>query len=127
MCLGIVSFGGALFLGAGDAGPFAVVCIASGAVLGADMTLLPAIFAARMGQISDAGGQAFGMWSFVSKFTLALAAVTLLPALEASGFQSGTENSAEALQMLSLLYALVPCGLKVLAIALLVATPIRDT
>jgi len=127
MVLSIVAFGFVATLGAGDTVPFALICLASGAALGADMTLLPAIFAARMGQISDAGGQAFGMWSFVSKFTLALAAVTLLPALEASGFQSGTENSAEALQMLSLLYALVPCGLKVLAIALLVATPIRDT
>ncbi len=126
MGLSILAFGFAATLGAGDQWTFAVICLASGAALGADMTLLPAIFAGRMARTSDAGGQAFGMWSFVSKFTLAFAAVTLLPALEASGFRSGADNPDGALRTLSVLYALVPCGLKVVAIALLAATPVRD-
>ncbi|MDJ0629578.1 MAG: MFS transporter [Rhodobacter sp.] len=126
MVLSIASFGFAATLGAGDTAAFAVICLASGAALGADMTLLPAIFAGRMARIAPAAGQAFGLWSFASKFTLAFAAVTLLPLLEASGFEAGADNPAAALAMLSYLYALLPCALKLIAIALLVATPIEE-
>ena len=126
MVLSIVSFAFAFTLGAGDTVAFALICLASGAALGADMTLLPAIFAGRMARIAPNAAQAFGLWSFVSKFTLAFAAVTLLPLLQASGFQSGADNPAAALAMLSLLYALVPCALKTIAILLLVATPIEE-
>ena len=120
MVLAIVTFGGALFLGPGDVWLFVIVCAASGAVLGADMTLLPALFATRMAQISPSAAEGFGLWSFVSKFTLALAAVALLPMLERAGLQSGIgQRPQEAVEMLILLYAGVPCVLKVIAIALL--------
>jgi GPH family glycoside/pentoside/hexuronide:cation symporter len=78
-----------------------------------------------MADISPNGGQGFGLWSLVSKFTLALAAATLLPLLESGGFTVGGDNGADALQRLTLLYALVPCVLKLVAIALLVATPLE--
>ncbi|MEW9919852.1 MFS transporter [Marimonas sp. MJW-29] len=120
MVLGILSFGGALFLGAGDQWLFAVVCLASGAVLGADLTLLPAMFATRMAKISPSAAEGFGLWSFVSKFTLALAAVALLPLLESAGLETGSQESPpEAVRLLVLLYAGVPCVLKLIAIALL--------
>jgi GPH family glycoside/pentoside/hexuronide:cation symporter len=127
MALAILSFGWAATLGAGDTAAFAIICLASGAALGADMTLLPAIFARRMAVVSPDAGQAFGLWSFVSKFTLAFAAVALLPVLDAAGFQSGMSNSAEALKTLTILYALIPCALKCIAIALLAVTPISET
>ncbi len=126
MVLSVVSFGFAATLGAGDTLAFAIICLASGAALGADMTLLPAIFAGRMARIAPNAGQAFGLWSFVSKFTLAFAAVTLLPLLQASGFSAGTDNPREALIALTVLYALVPCALKLIAIALLAATPLKE-
>ena len=44
MALSILAFGCALTLGAGDTAAFAVICVASGAALGADLTLLPALF-----------------------------------------------------------------------------------
>ncbi|MGJ8627048.1 MAG: MFS transporter [Sulfitobacter sp.] len=120
MVLGITAFGGALFLGPGDVWLFALVCVASGAVLGADMTLLPALFATRMAKISPSAAVGFGLWSFVSKFTLALAAVALLPMLENAGLQSGAGQSPErAVNLLIWLYAGVPCALKLVAIALL--------
>ncbi|MCO8143615.1 MFS transporter [Rhodovulum tesquicola] len=128
MVLSILAFAYAAFLGAGDILPFAVICIASGAALGADMTLLPAIFAGRMAHVAPNAGRAFGLWTFVSKFTLAFAAVTLLPLLQRAGFAAGADNPPGALVMLSVLYALVPCALKLLAIALLAATPLtRET
>jgi GPH family glycoside/pentoside/hexuronide:cation symporter len=126
MVLSILSFGVAAALGAGDLALFAAVCLASGAALGADMTLLPAIFAGRLAEVAPGAGQGFGLWSFVSKFTLAFAAAVLLPALEASGFSAGPGNPPEALAMLTILYALVPCALKLVAIALLAATPLKE-
>jgi len=120
MVLGILAFGGALFLGPGDVWLFAAVCVASGAVLGADLTLLPAMFATRLAKISPSAAEGFGLWSFVSKLTLAIAAVALLPMLEKAGLQTGTTASPpDAVWLLVVLYAGVPCALKVIAIALL--------
>lgn len=127
MGLAILSFATVLGLGEGDIAIFAVVCIASGATIGADLTLLPALFARRMAAIAPNGGQGFGLWSLVSKFTLALAAATLLPLLEAGGFTAGADNGAGALWRLTLLYALVPCILKLVAIGLLIATPLEES
>ncbi len=126
MALAIASFGCAAFLGTGDTLAFALICIASGAALGADMTLLPAIFARRMSDIAPEAAEGFGLWSFVSKFTLAFAAVFLLPLLEASGFEPGMTQGAseDALFTLTLMYAVLPCALKLVAMALLALTPI---
>lgn len=127
MVLSIVSFASAVMLGSGDLLAFAVICLASGAALGADMTLLPALFAARMEKVSPGATEAFGLWSFVSKFTLALAAVALLPLLQSGGFQAGQDNTEEALMLLSLLYGALPCVLKLVAIGLLATTTIDET
>jgi GPH family glycoside/pentoside/hexuronide:cation symporter len=127
MTLAIISFGFAYTLGTGDVIPFAIVCVLSGATIGADLTLLPALFAKRMSIIAPNGGQGFGLWSLVSKFTLAFAAVVLLPLLEGAGFRSGAENQPqEAVETLVVLYALVPSALKLVAIALLAATKLED-
>jgi GPH family glycoside/pentoside/hexuronide:cation symporter len=128
MMLAIASFGLTFMLGPGDWLLFGLICVASGATLGADLTLLPALFARRMGQISPSAAEGFGLWSFVSKLTLAFAAVALLPALEQAGFRSGAgaENTPEALALLTLLYAGVPCALKVIAIALMAVTNLEE-
>lgn len=128
MILAIASFALAFTLGPGDWVLFAVICVASGATLGADLTLLPAIFATRMASISPSASEGFGLWSFVSKLTLAFAAVSLLPLLENAGFQSGAgaQNPPEALALLTLLYAAVPCALKLIAVVLLAVTNLRE-
>jgi glycoside/pentoside/hexuronide:cation symporter, GPH family len=127
MVLAIAAFAGVLALGPGDVALFAVICVLSGATIGADLTLMPALFARRMALISPNGGQGFGLWSLVTKLSLAFAAVALLPLLEAAGFRSGAaDNPPEALRMLTYLYALVPCLLKLLAIGLLLATPLKE-
>lgn len=126
MVLAVASFAAVLALGPGDAAWFAVICILSGATIGADLTLLPALFATRMAQVSPNGGQGFGLWSLVSKFTLAFAAATLLPALEWSGFAAGADNPESALRMLTLLYALVPIVLKCVAIVILLRLRLEE-
>jgi GPH family glycoside/pentoside/hexuronide:cation symporter len=127
MVLAIASFGYTLTLSTGDVIPFAIVCVLSGATIGADLTLLPAMFAKRMAAISPNGGQGFGLWTLVNKFTLAFAAVVLLPLLERSGFEAGgTDLPDAALNTLTVLYALVPSLLKLVAIGLLVATKLEE-
>ena len=124
MALSIVAFLWTVTLGAGDGFAFALVCAASGAALGADMTLLPAIFAERLARIDARAAAAFGLWNFVAKLSLAVAAATVLPALDLAGFRPGEENSAFALNTLTLIYAAVPCVLKIAAIVLLAFTSI---
>lgn len=120
MVLAIASFLWALLLGPGQGAAFAAISAASGAALGADMVLLPAMFARRLARIGQGGTvAAFGLWSFVSKLSLAVAAATLLPALGAAGFTSGPVNTPEALALLALLYAGLPCALKAVALAML--------
>ena len=126
MGLAIATFLWAATLGAGALLPFALICIASGAALGADNTLLPAIFARRLSHLAGTEAAAFGLWAFVSKLSLALAAAVLLPLLGAVGFTPGATNSAAALAMLSLLYAIIPCILKVFALGLLFFTDVPE-
>ncbi len=126
MVLSVIAFAFAAPLGAGDVGIFVLVCIASGAALGADMTLLPALFSRRIEVARISGGQAFGLWNFCTKFTLALAAATVLPLLDLSGFNQSGGNTTEALRTLSLLYAVVPCALKIIAIGILAGTKLEE-
>ncbi|MBL4916987.1 MFS transporter [Szabonella alba] len=118
MGLAIPAFALALTLGPGQVALFAVICAASGAALAADMVLLPAILARHLAA-RGAEAMGFGLWSFASKSMLAVAAVTLFPLLDLAGFRAGGANDAGALQALTLLYAGLPCALKLGAIALL--------
>ncbi len=122
MILSMVAFAFAVPLGAGDAWSFAAVCVVSGAAVGADLTLLPALFARRMEEVAPSAADGFGLWSFVNKATLAFVAIALFPALEAAGFRSGQANPEAALTVLTALYAGLPLALKALALALLART-----
>jgi len=121
MALSIAAFAWAWVLGPGDVAPFYAVAIASGAALGADMTLAPAMLAAR---IEGEGGRVFALWTFLQKSALALAAGVALPLLALSGFEPGAVD-AEGRAALSVAYALVPCILKIGAIAMLVFLPVE--
>lgn len=115
MLLAIVAFGGAGLLGAGDLGWFAAICIASGLALGADLAL-PAAIAADLGERQGRAGACFGVWNFVAKLNLALAAGLALPLLALLGYAPGTP---EGLPALSFAYALLPLLFKAVAAALL--------
>lgn len=123
MTLAILSFISAAILPPGAALAFALICIGSGAALGADMVILPVLFSSALARAGVQAGQAFGLWSFAAKLALAAAALILLPLLELSGFRPGTSNSADALLALTLAYAVLPCLIKLLAIALVVRLP----
>ena len=127
MAAAIFVFFNAFFLTTGQTSRFAVICLASGATLGADLALLPAIFARHLAKIGARAEVAFGFWNFASKISLALAAVIVLPMVEFSGFRSGVENTAQGLMALSFGYAAVPCLLKMIAIWQLLRLRFEDT
>lgn len=123
MPLAILGFVGAAFLAPGNQLGFAAICLASGAALGADMVILPAMFSVALTRAGLKASMAFGIWSFAGKLGLALAAFTVLPVLEHNGFTPGAPNSAAALSTLNIAYAVLPCILKLAALALVLTLP----
>lgn len=126
MLLSASVFVWAFGLSAGAALPFGVICLLSGAALGADLALAPALLAAVIRQAGHSGqreGAYFGVWNWASKMSLALAAGISLPLLEMLGYVPGTSSGMQAL---SIAYALLPCLLKVAAAGILLYAPLRD-
>ncbi|MFZ0099679.1 MAG: MFS transporter [Gemmobacter sp.] len=123
MPLAILGFVGAALLAPGSLVGFAAICAASGVALGADMVILPAMFSVALSKAGLNASVAFGIWSFAGKLGLALAAFMVLPLLARNGFVPGQPNSPEALTSLAFAYALLPCGLKILAIGLVLRLP----
>lgn len=121
MLLALASFSGAGLLGAGDMVPFLVICVLSGVALGGDLAVLPSLLADALGEKESAhGGLAFGIWHFISKFTLAMAAGIALPALDMAGYVPGESGST----MLRFGYAWLPCLFKLGALTILMLSPI---
>jgi Na+/melibiose symporter-like transporter len=126
MPLAVLGFVGAAFLAPGNLFGFALICIASGAALGADMVILPAMFSVALTKAGLNASAAFGIWSFAGKLGLALAAFTVLPLLGRSGFVPGQVNSPEALATLNIAYAAIPCILKLFAIGMVLTLPSKE-
>lgn len=127
MLLAVAAFAGTVLLQAGDSGWFLLVCVASGAALGADLALPAALLAGDIGAAGQRGraeGAWFGWWNFAAKLNLALAAGLALPLLAAWGYAPGS-RAPEALQALAVGYGLLPCALKLAAGALLYLAIIR--
>ena len=120
MAVAVVAFSWAWTLGAGDVWAFAVVCLLSGAALGADLTLPAALLADIAEHEGGAGTEAvggragayFGWWNLVAKLNLALAAGLALPLLDLVGYQPGSSADTAGL---SAIYGLLPLAFKALA------------
>ncbi len=123
MVLSVLVFIGAAALPPGNALGFAVISALSGLTLGADMVILPALFAVMLARANLPAGAGFGLWGFTSKLALALAAAVVLPWLDRVGYVPGAANSPDALWSLNVAYAIVPCFLKLLAIVLVTTLP----
>jgi glycoside/pentoside/hexuronide:cation symporter, GPH family len=121
MALTIAVFAGASQLGAGDIAAYTLVCLLSGAALGADLSMPSSLLTRvidRAGHHGQAEGLYLGWWHFATKLNLALAAGLALPLLALWGYKPG-QHSEPALAALSLAYCLLPCALKCLAAVLL--------
>ncbi|HQS59332.1 MAG: sodium:galactoside symporter [Gallionellales bacterium 35-53-114] len=127
MLLAVLAFIWAYGLSAGDAVPFAIICILSGLTLGADLALPPALLAAVIGRAGHSGlreGAYFGAWNWATKINLALAAGISLPLLSWLGYVPGIDSNGS--DALSVAYALLPCLLKLAAAGILLRAPLRD-
>ena len=128
MLLSVAVFIWTAQLEAGALLPFALICVLSGAALGADLALPPALLAgviAAAGHSGEREGAYFGLWTFTTKMNLALAAGIALPLLSWLGYVPGQPND-EGLRALVMAYALLPCVLKLAAAALLWRAPLKD-
>jgi len=126
MVLAIVSFVWAFLLDDGDGIAFALICAASGAALGAELALPPALLAdlladgRRTGRKAAGAGAYFGVWNFVTKFNLALAAGIALPLVALFGYKVGAGDTAsQGLLALAATYALLPAAIKAISLLLL--------
>ena len=119
MALAIAAFAWAFLLSPGNALAFGLIAAGSGAALGADLALAPAMLADTIEADSAQGaeGAYFGVWNLATKLNLALAAGLALPALQLLGYVPGRPVETIALPVM---YCLVPCALKVVAMGLLV-------
>ena len=112
--LAVVSFCTVFMLGPGDREVYALICILSGAALGADLALPPSLLADHIVSESDqavASGY-FSIMTFLSKTALALATGITLPVLGALGYHPGNPTSPEVAQYLSISYGVVPSMIK---------------
>lgn len=121
MVLAMAGFAGVVFLGPGDVLPFLIVCLLSGAALGADLAMPAALLADRAEARSRREGMLqngayMGWWNLVAKLNLALAAGIALPALQLAGYVPGSSAGAATL---TLAYGGLPLVFKLLALGLL--------
>jgi len=117
MGLSMAVFVWAATLSTGSIWGFWWVCALSGLALGSDLALPGALLAGVVQQHGDHGqreGAYFGWWNLATKLNLALAAGLALPLLAWLGYRPG-QSTPEGLQALTVAYALLPCGLKMLA------------
>ena len=113
MMLAIGSFIWAYGLQAGDVEAFYIICVLSGVALGADLTILPSLFADALKNNAQ-GGAGFSLWNFLSKLNLSLAAGVILPLLAWQGYDPNI--TASETQAVSIAYALIPCAFKLVAL-----------
>lgn len=121
MLLAALGFLPAAFIGDGQLVAFGVVCVLTGATLGADIAMPAAIqsriVAAESRQLErPRGGALFGLWGMAGKLALALSAGLSLPLLALFTLpQTGLDRAA----VTPWLYAGLPVMIKLLAVVLL--------
>lgn len=116
MCAQALVFISVWWTSPGDVAWFAMVCVGSGLMLGADLALPGALLSGVIQRHSSLSHAAMftGWWQTVSKLNLALAAGLTLPALEWLGYRVGV-GDAESQALLKGFYGLLPCAVKALA------------
>lgn len=128
MLLATAAFAVVPFLTPDLAWVFMLVCIVTGATLGADLALPPSMQADvvdhdRLATGSERTGIYFAFWGMATKLALALAVGIAFPSLDLAGFDP-TAEKPQAVWALVVIYALLPVVLKVIAVAIVAGFPI---
>jgi Na+/melibiose symporter-like transporter len=129
MVLACAAFVWVPLIPAGGVLAFGIVCAVTGAALGADLALPPAMQAdvvdfdtLRTGE--RRAGLFFALWSMATKLALALAVGLSFPALDWLGFDTHGANTSAVLLALAVIYAVIPTVLKLCAVGLVWRHPI---
>ncbi len=123
MLAAILAFAFAPLLSADTALWFIPICLITGAALGADLTL-PHVIQAEVSDWdryrfrTERNASLFACWNMATKLALGLSAGGAFVLLGAGGFQVAVPDT-QPLWLLALIYAVVPCVCKSVAIALL--------
>lgn len=118
-----------LTLGPGDTTAFLLVCLGTGAGLGADLALPPSMQADvidldTLNHGEPRAGLFFAAWTMAQKAGNALSAGIAFGLLDLAGFNAEGDNTAAQLATLVGLYCLLPVALKLGAVALVWNFPI---
>lgn len=130
MLLCCAAFVAVPFIPAGQWPIFLAVCLLTGAALGADLALPPAMQADLVDYDAwkfgrPRAGLLFALWSMVSKLALAGAVGFAFPALDWLGFDANNSaNPPQALLGLVVIYAVLPIVLKLVSIAIIWGHPL---
>lgn len=122
MALAIAAFSAVPVIPPGAFTAFFIVCLLTGASLGADLALPPAIQADVVDYDAWKNGEAragllFALWSMATKLAQALAVGVGLPLVAALGFDPA-QVTAAGLFVLTVIYAWLPIVFKLIAVAL---------
>ncbi len=124
MVLAAATFWPAALLGDGDLVWFVVICVLTGAPLGAELVMPPSMQAdvvdldtAKTGE--QRTGTFFGLWGVATKIPLAVGVGIAFPILALAGFNgSSGANSPASILVLAALYGFFPVLFKLIAIRL---------
>ena len=129
MAINTGAFLGVFFLGPGQGDAYAVLVVLSGLGFGGTVAIPSSMQAdvidydeLRSGQRRE--GAYIGVWSIARKAAAALGVGLALVILGRSGYEPNVEQTPEVVFSLRVLYALVPCLLNLVAIAVALAYPI---
>ncbi|MEP0942175.1 MAG: MFS transporter [Rhizobiaceae bacterium] len=134
MIFAAIVFCPAPFLPPGSAIAFGIICVLSGLALGADL-MLPSAIQADVIDVDTASsgeqrsGSYFALWSLVTKLSLALTVILVLPLLELVGFSADPAKSSTAvgISLLGFLYGWGPIAFKLPALVMMWHFPIGAT
>lgn len=120
-----LAFCWAVTLGPGDGWQYGLICVLAGLALGGDLALPPALLAHQLQQdgVHDTGPY-YGWWTLLAKASLAVAAGLALPLLDQRGYHPG---GTYGLLELALLYAGLPCLIKIVTAMLLSRCTLQST
>jgi Na+/melibiose symporter-like transporter len=128
MVFAILVFGWAFFLGEGDLIAYALICVLSGAALGAELSIPPSLLSDLIDEEAAQANTAtfFSYAAFLSKAMLAIATAGGFFLLDTAAFVPASENSENALFMLSFVYAGLPLLIKAGAVWFLYQNFIKE-
>ncbi len=121
MILSIAAFSFAYTLQSGDIVTYGIICVLSGIALGGNLSLPPSILADRISKKKQElkATQYYAALAFLPKIAIAIASGGTFLILNHYSFMAGTENTEHTQTALIIMYALVPCFIKLIAVGLL--------